>query len=418
MNIFSSRLKIEGKEPTRLILSALLELLAGLAPIIIVPILIFRVGIIEYSSTLQPLVITSFLLSILDFGFNLVLPTLWIKDQSAENKFAYIFIQLTLKLIGIGTSMFILYYVFDFEIFSELWLGAFLNLLGQSMFPSWFFLATGKSIIGQALNNTFRVLSIALLLFFVSNKSDISLINYFLGFGSSLSAFVAYCLVFNFLDRKAFKISRVLKKTRRLFTPLLVRCKQMWFAQIVQSGFRMAIPVLASHVLLNSAFVAFNLAEKILRSVQAVQSFYFQSRIVSVLSSNVSETVKRVKSEIITNVIPVTVILSLFLILGIKWFIPLLFPNSQEASSLINQSKYFLAVLVIVGGINYWIGGLVLPFLKMSNELFNSSFISGFLTVLFVFLIPNYQGFLGIVLSIGLGEFSFLVLNFKSLRKR
>lgn len=418
MTTIRSRLNIKGREPARLILSALLELFAGFAPIIIVPILIYRVGINEYSLTLKPLVITSFLLSVLDFGFNLVLPTLWIKEVNTEQKVAYTFIQIILKLIGIGSSIIIIFFVFNYKIFSAFWLGAILSLLGQSLFPSWFFLATGKAILGQALNNIFRVSSVAMLLFFVKDKSDIGLINYFLGLGSCLSAFIAYYLIFYFLDIKELKMSQILNKTRRLFMPLLIRCRQMWFTQIVQSGFRMAIPVLASHVLSSSAFVAFNLAEKILRSVQAVQSFYFQSRIVTILSTNLSVTIRKVKSEIIANVIPVTVGLSIILILGIKYFIPLLFPNAQEASLLINQSKFYLAVLVVVGGINYWIGGLVFPFLKMSNELFKSSFISGLLTLIFVFLIPNYQGFLGIVFSIGLGELSFLILNYISLGRR
>lgn len=415
---FQSKINFAGRDSTKLILSAFLELFAGLAPIVIVPILIFRVGINEYSSTLKPIVVTSFLLSVLDFGFNLVLPTLWIKEVSSENKVAYIFVQFSLKLIGIVTSIVILYVFFDLNMFNGLWFGAILHLLGQSMFPSWFFLATGNAIIGQALNNIFRVSSIALLLLVIDDREDVNLINYFLGFGSSFCALISYVLIFKNVNVRALKMYHVLITSRRLFIPLLFRCKQLWFTQIVQSGFRMAIPVLASHVLLSSAFVAFNLAEKILRSVQAVQSFYFQSRIFPILSSNFSENIKRVKSEIITNVIPVTLILSSILVLGVTFFIPLLFPNAKEASILINESKYLLALLVVVGGVNYWIGGLVLPFLKMSKELFKSSFISGFLAVSFVFLIPNYQGFLGVALSIFLGEFTFLVLNFLSLEKR
>jgi PST family polysaccharide transporter len=177
-------LKIKGETRSKLIRNfsslTILQISNYLFPLITVPYLVRILGVENYGLANFVIAFTAYFITFSDYGFNLSATREAALNKNNNEELSIIFNSVLLIKLILFFSGFLLFsaIVFSFEIFSKnyiLYLIAFISVLGNVLFPSWFFQGIERMNLISIFSIIVKVLFVISIFLFVKSINDVDL---------------------------------------------------------------------------------------------------------------------------------------------------------------------------------------------------------------------------------------------------
>ncbi len=352
-----------------------------------------------------------------DFGFNLSATRAISLARNDRNRLSQIYssvmlIKLTLTLLSLGIMTII---VFGFERFSPDWPLYYLTfgiVIGQVLFPLWFFQGIEKMKYQTVINLTAKLLFTLSIFIFITRPSDyiyVPLLNS-LGFISG-GVIAVITVLARFKVKFHFPALRIVKRQFR----------EGWYifiSQISISLYTTTNTLILGLVTTNTIVGYYTSAEKIIQAIKFMPNPLYQA--IYPHCAQLAETARQKAIEFIRKINRYTLI---FAVLG--WIV--IFGGAKQIVLVVLGSEYLPAVpifrifsfLVVITPLSYLVFNVALLSFKL-DKYFSAIYVSGALTnfvMLFLFLVIFHFGANGVALSNVLAQTTIISLGYLTLQK-
>jgi PST family polysaccharide transporter len=351
---------------------------------------------------------------ITDYGFNLTATREISIHRDNREKVIEIFSSvMTIKVILMFVSFFLLsLLVFSFEKFSKDALVYFLTfgtVVGQVLFPVWFFQGMERMKYITYLNILSKVIFTIAIFVFVQEQSDFYLVPLLTSIGFLVAGIWSLYLV-----KKEFG---VMFKLQTIDT-IKYHLGDGWYiflSQLKISLFSSTNIIILGLLTNNSAVGYYSAAEKIMRAVAMLMGplagALFPNSAKN-LNNNFSETVKK-----LYKVLKVAVIIQLIIIIPIFIFSEkITFIIFNDSNAAISDVLKIIIIAPVFMLINNFFGIQIMLNAKKEKEYFLILLIGGFLNLILCSSLTYYYSYIGTAISLLLIEFLIMFLMIVSVK--
>lgn len=387
-------------------------------PLITLPYLVRVLGV-EYFGLLAFATATVTYFQILtDYGFDLTATREISIHRDDKEKVIEIFSSvMTIKIILMFVSFFLLsILVFSFEKFSKDALVYFLTfgtVVGQVLFPVWFFQGMERMKYITYLNILSKVIFTIAIFVFVQEQSDFYLVPLLTSIGFLVAGIWSLYLV-----KKEFGVGFEVQ-TIDTIKHHLVEGWDIFVSRVFGSMYRSSNIIILGLLTNNTIVGYYSIAEKVVKTLQTLQDvvgntlFPYLSKKFSITNKSFFDLNKRFFKFIFL----IYFSLSLITMFSSEYIIYILMGEFNEIAILNLQIMSFV---ILVGGFNYYYGILGLVSMNYKKDFSKYIIITGLFNLLFcivsVYLYPNY----GASISMIIGEsvlLSLIVLKILKVKK-
>lgn len=370
-------------------------------PLITLPYLVRVLGV-EYFGLLAFAGATVTYFSILtDYGFNLTATREISIHRDNKAKVIEIFSSvMTIKVILMFVSFLLLtILVFSFEKFSKDALVYFLTfgtVVGQVLFPVWFFQGMERMKYITYLNILSKVIFTIAIFVFVQEQSDFYLVPLLTSIGFLVAGIWSLYLV-----KKEFGV-RFELQTIDTIKYHLVEGWDIFISSVFGSMYRSSNIIILGFLTNNTIVGYYSIAEKVVKTLQTLQDvvgntlFPYLSKKFSITNKSFFDLNKRFFNFIFL----IYLSLSLITMFSSEYIIYILMGEFNEIAILNLQIMSFV---ILVGGFNYYYGILGLVSMNYKKDFSRYIIITGLFNLLFctvlVYLYPNYGAAISMIIS-------------------
>lgn len=183
-------------------------------PLLILPYLVRVLGAEKFGLVMFAQSFSIFLTVFVDFGFNISGTREISLAKKSKSKTGEIFLAImSIKLLLIVVAFSILYVVVNlftrFSVDAEVYLLSFGVVIGQALFPVWFFQGIEKMKFVTIINILAKVIFTVLVFLLIKTESDYYKVPIYNSLGFIVSGFIGFYLSFQYLEIKRPKISLI-----------------------------------------------------------------------------------------------------------------------------------------------------------------------------------------------------------------
>ena len=377
-------------------------------PLITLPYLVRVLGVENYGLLAFAGATVAYFSVITDYGFNLTATREISIHREDKNKVTEIFSAvMTIKFILMFASLFLLtILVFSFEKFSQNWEIYFLSfgtVLGQVLFPVWFFQGMERMKYITYLNILAKSIFTIAVFVFVQKQSDYWIVPLLTSIGFVVAGIFSLRLV-----KKEFYISFKLQE----YNTLKYYFQDGWHIFIANfaGNFYRNFNTIVLGLLTNNIFVGYySIAEKLIKIIQMLQNIV-GSVMFPFLSKKISEN-KNYFFEL--NQKYIKYILGIYLLAVIATFllapfIIYLINGNYQASMILNIK--IMSVVILIGGLNYYYGVLGLVSMGYKKEFSRSIVITGIANIVISIILIYFFKDIGASISLVVSELILLII--------
>lgn len=370
-------------------------------PLITLPYLVRVLGV-EYFGLLAFATTTVMYFQILtDYGFNLTATREISIHRDNKEKVIEIFSSvMTIKIILMFVSFFLLsILVFSFEKFSQDALVYFLTfgtVVGQVLFPVWFFQGMERMKYITYLNILSKVIFTIAIFVFVQEQSDFYLVPLLTSIGFLVAGIWSLYLI-----KKEFGVGFEVQ-TIYTIKHHLVEGWDIFVSMVFSSMYRSSNIIILGLLTNNTIVGYYSIAEKVVKTLQSLQDvvgntlFPYLSKKFSITNKSFFDLNKRFFKFIFL----IYFSLSLITMFSSEYIIYILMGEFNETAILNLQIMSFV---ILVGGFNYYYGILGLVSMNYKKDFSKYIIITGLFNLLFcivsVYLYPNYGASISMIIS-------------------
>ena len=370
-------------------------------PLITLPYLVRVLGV-EYFGLLAFATTTVMYFQILtDYGFNLTATREISIHRDNKEKVIEIFSSvMTIKIILMFVSFFLLsILVFSFEKFSQDALVYFLTfgtVVGQVLFPVWFFQGMERMKYITYLNILSKVIFTIAIFVFVKEQSDFYLVPLLTSIGFLVAGIWSLYLI-----KKEFGVGFEVQ-TIDTIKHHLVEGWGIFVSMVFISMYRSSNIIILGLLTNNTIVGYYSIAEKVVKTLQSLQDvvgntlFPYLSKKFSITNKSFFDLNKRFFKFIFL----IYFSLSLITMFSSEYIIYILMGEFNEIAILNLQIMSFV---ILVGGFNYYYGILGLVSMNYKKDFSKYIIITGLFNLLFcivsVYLYPNYGASISMIIS-------------------
>jgi PST family polysaccharide transporter len=392
---------------------SVLQAFTYILPLLTLPYLVRVLGIDKFGLVMFAQSFIMFFNILVDYGFNLSATREVSIHRNNKEKLTEIFSSvMSIKFILIGISFTILsIVVFIFDKFSshwELYYLTFLMVIGQALFPIWYFQGMERMKYITIVNVFSKLLFTVLIFVFIQNESDYILVPILNGFGFILSGIIAQYLIFNKFHQKfnlkSLKLKEHFKNSFHVFL------------SISSSTVLSATPILLIGTFLDYTMAGYYSAfEKL---VSAIKSFFyiinqtFFPRLSKVFTESVEQykTIwKKLSIFTIMGSILVYMILLVVSEVFIKYYLGENFLEHMYIFYILSFSIIFYTIINSLG-----LNGLLV--IGKHKQLSTSQIIPAFIFICVSPLILQYFGLISFLFTILLADLTIILIRIYFLR--
>lgn len=253
---------------------SLLQLLNYALPLIIIPFLIRVIGTEKFGMVSLAQATMNFLFVLTDYGFNLSATQAIATNKENPQKISEIFTSVFFaKILLLLLSFIILFLLITFndkfKIESRLFLYSFTIVIGQTLFPLWYFQGIEKMKYIAIVISISKIIFTFFVFLFINQESDYLFVNLFMGIGLITGSVISLILTRNLIS---FRCSNLFKETFKRFIE---------GREIFLSSFAINLYISSNTIILglfhNAIIVGyFAIAEKIFLGIRQLLSVIFQ----------------------------------------------------------------------------------------------------------------------------------------------
>lgn len=389
----------------------LLQAASYILPLIIIPYLVIVLGTEKFGLVMFAQSFAIFLTVFVDFGFNLSGTREISLARENKQKLSEIFAAIMIsKFVLILVAFIILYVVITvfsrFSVDPNVYLLSFGIVIGQALFPVWFFQGIEKMGFVTLVNILAKVIFTLLVFVLVNEESDYIFVPLYNSLGFIVSGLLGLFLCFryiNFVWPSLFLIKRLVKESSSLFA----------------SNFAITLYT-SSNVLILGVFSGdtvvgiYSSMEKLVLAIKNVYSPLYQA-IYPWLAKQ--ENTKKV--EIINKMKPFVFVSGLLITLTILIFgetiLYIIYDNAVIVSFVIIFK--ILSFIAIFAGSNMLYNTLYFPATKKYKIRMNIMIVGGLFNFFLSMILVKLYGIYGTAITVTLTEFLLLVLGFYFFKK-
>ena len=338
---------------------------------------------------------------ITDYGFNLTATREISIHRDNKEKVIEIFSSvMTIKIILMFVSFFLLsILVFSFEKFSQDALVYFLTfgtVVGQVLFPVWFFQGMERMKYITYLNILSKVIFTIAIFVFVKEQSDFYLVPLLTTIGFLVAGIWSLYLI-----KKEFGVGFEVQ-TIDTIKHHLVEGWDIFVSMVFISMYRSSNIIILGLLTNNTIVGYYSIAEKVVKTLQSLQDvvgntlFPYLSKKFSITNKSFFDLNKRFFKFIFL----IYFSLSLITMFSSEYIIYILMGEFNEIAILNLQIMSFV---ILVGGFNYYYGILGLVSMNYKKDFSKYIIITGLFNLLFcivsVYLYPNYGASISMIIS-------------------
>lgn len=384
-------------------------------PLITFPYLVRVLGVEKFGLLAFATATVTYFQILTDYGFNLSATRDISIHRENKEKVQEIFSSVMIIKFGLLILSFILLIilVFSFDKFRKDWevfVLSFGMVVGQVLFPVWFFQGMEKMKYITILNIFAKLLFTVAIFVFVKEQADYWKVPLLNSLGFILAGVLALWIIF-----RDFGIKFPLKASKN---NLILQLKKGFYL-FLSSGFLSLYRSSNSFIIgliLNNTYVGYySIAEKIIYTIQSLQDIvgralypYFAKKFRNAFEFTLF--FKKIVFLLVTIYLSITL-----LTISFSTFLIILISGKDEI--IISNLLRIMSIVILVGGLNYWLG--ILGFTSLGNyKIFmNGVLIAGISNLALCVILLILIGIYGAGLSLLLSEIILLIYLSLNLRK-
>lgn len=254
----------------------ILQITNYLVPIVAIPVLLSRVGIEKYGVIVLAQGITFLLVAAIDYGLNLTGTRDISQNNHSKSRLHYISTQilhtkLFLNILGFLLLMVLVMLVPKWRQEYFVLLSSYGLVIGQTIFPVWFFQGIQRMQFLTLLNFASRITYLAGLFLFVSEPKDYLYVNIING-----TAWTFWSIVGVFLVMRETGLLPILPKPRRIKSVLISNFK-IFTSNFLIAGYRAGALIVAGFVLAPDTLGVYGILDKVIALIHSSASVVFRA---------------------------------------------------------------------------------------------------------------------------------------------
>jgi PST family polysaccharide transporter len=348
---------------------SILQILNMFLPLLLLPFLVRKLGLENFGLLVFSQAFIAYFTLIIDYGFN-ISATREISthkdDKNYISKVFYsvFFIKIFLLIISIILVSIV---IFSFELFRENYLLHYISfsiVIGQMLFPVWYFQGIENMKMIAILNVIIKAIYTIIIFTFISSSDDLLYVASF----NSLSFIIVGILAFFMASKNLYFISLDLNYIKSFFKESTTIFISNFFSSMYSISNSFLLGIFTNNMLVG----IYGSFEKI---VTALKGLYFP------LYQALFPFISRQKDKkVIINRLIIPIALSGFFIMAIFYFFSAFFINLLFSNDvLIKNINYFeyMTVIPFIASVNMLFNFLYLNSMKMYKERMNTMIIVG-----------------------------------------
>lgn len=386
---------------------ALLQIFNLCLPLITFPYLVKVVGVDGYGLLSFSLATIAYFNILIDYGFNLTATREVSVNRDNRNKLIEIFssvisIKVFFLVICFLVLLFLVCFIEKFNSNSKMYLYTFGIVIGQALFPIWFFQGVEKMKYITYLNMVSRSIFTIAIFVFVKEEKDVLLVPVFNTFGGVLSALISF-----FILRNTFKVKFKIQKVSVLIKYL----KESWDVFVIDFLPNLYNNFSTFFLGLFASFEVVGIYALAVKLVNVLNSFIYVIRNATYPYLNKDKS----KINLITKItVCVGALFSTCTFIFSEYLIPLIFGNAGVKSLtylyILGFSPLFLSIAIAYGTNKL----LVLKQDRMMRNVTVKYSLTGFFIALI--LIPKYGAY-GAAITVLVTRFLMAILTYRAASK-
>ena len=260
---------------TNFISLSILQVVSFVLPLVVVPYLIIVLGVGKFGIVAFAQAVITYFVVFTDYGFNLSATRDISINRNNSKKVSSIFnsvlsTKLLLGIFGFIILLLLVIFIPKFNNESLLFLTSFTLVIGQILFPIWFFQGVEQMKFITYLTVTSKLIFTVLIFIFIKTPSDYILVNIFQGIGNIISGIISVWFI-----QYKFKIKYKFSSISRIIYEL----KNGW--HILVSSFSINIYI-SSNIIILGFFASpiilgyYSIAEKVMMALRQLLVVFSQ----------------------------------------------------------------------------------------------------------------------------------------------
>lgn len=417
MKIFRKFLNSPDKKRlfSNFVSSAVLQGANYILPLITFPYLVGVLGVEKFGLLAFATATVTYFQILTDYGFNLSATRDISIHRENKEKVQEIFSSVMVIKFGLLILSFILLIilVFSFDKFRKDWevfVLSFGMVVGQVLFPVWFFQGMEKMKYITILNIFAKLLFTVAIFVFVKEQADYWKVPLLNSLGFILAGVLALWIIF-----RDFGIKFPLKASKNNLILQLKKGFYLFLSSGFSSLYRSSNSFIIGLILNNTYVGYYSIAEKIIYTIQSLQDIvgralypYFAKKFRNAFEFTLF--FKKIVFLLVTIYLSTTL-----LTISFSAFLIILISGKDEI--IISNLLRIMSIVILVGGLNYWLG--ILGFTSLGNyKIFmNGVLIAGISNLALCVILLILIGIYGAGLSLLLSEIILLIYLSLNLRK-
>jgi len=394
--------KLKSKENKRILSNFFsLSLLQGanyILPLITIPYLTIILGVEYFGLLAFATAFITYFNIITDYGFNLTATKEISIHRDNRDKIIEIFSSvMTIKFILMFCSLIVIsIIVFSFDKFSQYWFIYFYTfgiVIGQALFPIWFFQGMEEMKYITYLNILAKFIFTIAIFIFIQTPSDYYLVPIFTSMGFIISGVLSLILIYSKFNIQ-FKFQKI--------ETIIFYLKDGWYiflSQVNISLFSNSNIIILGLLTNNVAVGYYSVAEKIMRALAMMQTPITGAifpHISKLIKSNKQEAINKLKKIMNIGTI-IYIIILLAIIIFAKQIIVLLFTNDSLNSVIVLQ---IIAIVPLTIFLNNIFGTQIMLNTGKSKQFTQVLFMGAIINLILCSLLSYYFSYIGTAISL------------------
>lgn len=380
-------------------------------PLLVLPYLVRVLGAEKFGLVMFAQSLAVFLNVLVDFGFNIsgtreISLARDSKEKTGEIFLAIMLIKLGLIVIAFGI-LFLLVNTFSrFSVDSEVYLLSFGVVIGQALFPVWFFQGIEKMKVVTLVNIFAKIIFTVLVFFFINTESDYFKVPVYNSLGFIVSGLIGFVLSFKYFKYKFPKIS--------LVKHLFIESSSLFVSNLATSLYTASNVFILGLFSGNVVAGVYSSMEKLILAVKNVYVPLYQALYPWVARQEDSQ-----KKEIINKIMPPVFIVSSIITLVILFFAKTILTIVYDDVLITSYANVFrvLSFISIFSGLNMLYNVLYFPSMKRYKVRMNILIFGGLFNMIMNLIFVQFFDIYGIALIVTTTELLLVLIGYYYFKK-
>ncbi|MCF7559604.1 oligosaccharide flippase family protein [Sabulilitoribacter multivorans] len=411
MNLFQKILRGLANKEKKIVVQNFfsLILLQGanyILPLLVLPYLVRVIGAEKFGLVMFAQSLGIFLTVFVDFGFNIsgtreISLAREDKTKTGEIFLAIMIIKLGLLIVAFGILFLIVNFFTRFSVDAEIYLLSFGVVIGQALFPVWFFQGIEKMKFVTIINILAKVIFTALVFFLIKTELDYFKVPIYNSLGFIVSGLIGFLLSFKYFKYKL--------PSSKLIRQLLTDSFSLFVSNFATSLYT------ASNVFVLGLFSGniiagvYSSMEKLILAVKNVYVPLYQALYPWVARQRDGE-----KKHIINKIMPPVFVISTLITVVILLFSKSILSLVYDDSLITSYASVFriLSFISIFSGLNMLYNMLYFPAIKRYKVRMNILVFGGIFNMIMNLIFVQFFGIYGIAVIVTITELLLVFIGF------